>query len=117
MVTNVAILGRFDRFVALPCVKLQPGVQISIDLRQALEATLVAADIRQQDDGLQRSRPRQTRVGVPMNSSPTDAGKRGSTGGRKIHRLMSTSSSPVPKNSVNTWWRFAHCRMSHSDCA
>src|SRR5580704_105603 len=56
------------------CVLLKPGVQVLIDLRKALETTLIAAKPGQQYDCLQRSRPGRAGVGVPMNGSVTSAG-------------------------------------------
>jgi hypothetical protein len=53
-------------------VPFKSGVQFSINLRNALETTPIAANVGQQYDGLQRTRSRHPRVGVPVNTSVTD---------------------------------------------
>ena len=59
------------------CIALKPNAQIPINFRQALEATSIAANVRQQNDSLQHTRSRRSRVHIPVNISVTDGWKVG----------------------------------------
>ena len=73
---RTVIQSRIEEIKIAPrCVLFQPGIQVPVDLRQALETAFIVANVGQQYGCLQRRSPGRARVGVPMNRSVASAGK------------------------------------------